>query len=51
MMGKIFVALGVMATIVASVELLPEGNWLYLGMLSLGSLLVGVGMADKEDET
>ena len=47
-MDKAFMFVGVAGFTVALTELLPEGNWLYLGLLVISTSLMAFAATDKE---
>lgn len=48
-MGKVFMFIGTAGLVLALVELVPEGKWLYLGLLVFSTALIALGAAETED--
>jgi hypothetical protein len=50
-MGKVFMFIGTAGLVLSLVELVPEGKWLYLGLLVFSTVLISLGAAETEDAT
>jgi hypothetical protein len=50
-MGKVFMFIGTAGLVLSLVELVPEGKWLYLGLLVFSTALISLGAAETEDAT